>query len=132
MPRGNYRAPYRPPFDPSITQAVETALRDAGRDDVVDLLRKSGMRELETNLHNAEERIKALEREKVNWMTESGMFKAIDERATKTAVTVWKRIAAAAAGAAAKAVAVAVATGILGLIGLLAKLIWTWKGIQAK
>jgi hypothetical protein len=88
------------------------------------------MRELETNLHNAEERIKALEREKVNWMTESGMFRAIDERAAKAAVSLWKKMGAAAAGAAAKAVAVAVATGILGLIALVAKLVWNWKGMK--
>lgn len=119
MPRGNYRAPYRPPFDPSITQAVETALRDAGRDDVVDLLRKSGMRELETNLHEAEMRIKALELEKVNWMTESGMFKAIDERAAKAAIS-WGKKAAAAAG---KTLLVGAVSGALGLIGLLIKFV---------
>lgn len=130
MPRGNYRRPYQAPFDASITQEIETALRDAGRDDVIELVRKSGMRELETNLHAAEERIKALEVERVNWLTESGMFRAIDERAAKAAVSLWKKLAAAAAGAAAKAVAVAVATGILGLIGLVAKLIWTWKGTR--
>lgn len=86
MPRGNYRAPYQKPFDPSITQAVETALRDAGRDDVIDLVRKSGMREMEHNLHKATERIHALELEKKNWLTESGMFRALDKRATKVAV----------------------------------------------
>lgn len=119
MPRGNYRAPYRAPFDPSITQAVETALREAGRDDVVDLVRKSGMRELEVNLHSAEERIKALELEKVNWMTESGMFKKLEERAAKTAVSFGKK----AADAAVKTLAIAAATGLLGLIGLAIKTI---------
>lgn len=86
MPRGNYRRPYQPPFDPTITQTVELALRDAGRDDLVDALRKAGMRELEENLHKAQERIKALELEKVNWLTESGMFRALDARAAKVAV----------------------------------------------
>lgn len=91
MPRGNYKAPYRAPFDPSITQAVETALRDAGRDDVIDLVRKSGMRELEHNLHKALERVHALELERVNWLTESGMFRALEERKGKIAVKFGKK-----------------------------------------
>jgi len=128
MPRGNYRAPYRPPFNPSITQAVETALRDAGRDDVVDLLRKSGMRELEYELHLSNERIKALEREKVNWLTESGMFKALDDRAAKTAVSMGKKIATAAAGAAGKAVSIAALSGAVALIGWVIKLVF--KGMH--
>jgi len=123
MPRGNYRAPYRPPFDPSVTQAVETALREAGRDDVVDLVRKSGMRELEYELHLSKERIKALELEKVNWMTESGMFKALDERAAKSAVSLGKKIAVAAASAAGKAVLVAALSGAAGLIWWLIKIV---------
>lgn len=127
MPRGNYRTPYRPPFDPSITQAVETALREAGRDDVVDLVRKSGMRELETNLHNAEERIKALELEKVNWMTESGMFRKLEERAAKTAISAGKRMAKAAL----KALAIAAVTGAVGLIGWAVRIIFS-KGMHAQ
>lgn len=91
MPRGNYKGPYRPPFDPTITQAVETALRDAGRDDLVDEVRKAGMRELEHELHKAKERIHALELEKVNWLTESGMFRALDNKAAKVAVKLGKK-----------------------------------------
>jgi hypothetical protein len=118
MPRGNYRRPYQAPFDPSITQAVETALRDAGRDDVVDLLRKSGMRDLEEELHRAKQRIRALEQERVNWLTESGMFKALDERAAKTAMSMGKKVGAAVA----KTALVASISGAAGLIGWLIKL----------
>jgi hypothetical protein len=119
MPRGNYRRPYQAPFDPSITQAVETALREAGRDDVVDLLRKSGMRALEEELHKANQRIKALELERVNWMTESGVFRALDLRAAKTAVNWGKKIA----GAAAKTATLAALSGAAALIGWLIKLV---------
>lgn len=122
MPRGDYRRPYKAPFDASITQTVETALRDAGRDDVVDLLRKSGMRELEHELHKAKDRIHALELEKVNWLTESGMFRALDKRAGKVVVS-WGKKALNAAMAA------------LGL-GMLSGLIWliklAWKSYTRK
>lgn len=100
MPRGNYKGPYRPPFDPAITQELETALFDAGRADLVDALRKAGMRELEEDLHKAKERIHALELEKKNWLTESGMFRALDKRAAKVAIGWGKRALQAAAGAA--------------------------------
>lgn len=118
MPRGNYRRPYQAPFDPTITQSIETALRDAGRDDLVDALRKAGMRELEENLHKAQERIHALELEKRNWLTESGMFKALDKRAWKVAVSWGKRALQAAAGAA--------GLGLVSLIVFILKL--AWKG----
>jgi hypothetical protein len=122
MPRGNYRGPYKPPFDPSITQTVETALRDAGRDDLVDALRKAGMAELEHELHLAKERIKGLELEKVNWLTESGMFRAIDKRAAKVVVG-WGKKALNAAMAAAG-------------LGAVSFLIWigklAWKGYTHK
>ena len=100
MPRGNYKGPYRPPFDPTITQKVKNALYEAGRKDLVDALRDSGMAELEEELHNAKERIKALELERVNWLTESGMFRALDKRAGKVAVSYGKKALQAAAGAA--------------------------------
>jgi hypothetical protein len=118
MPRGNYKGPYRPPFDPTITQTIETALRDAGRDDLVDALRKAGMRELEESLHRAKERIHALELEKKNWLTESGMFRALDKRAGKVVVSWGKR--------ALQAAAVAAGTGLIGGVIWVAKL--AWKG----
>lgn len=122
MPRGNYRKPYVAPFDPTITQSIEVALRDAGRDDLVDALRKAGMRELEHELHRAKERIHALELEKKNWMTESGMFRALDNRAGKVAVGWGKKALQAAAGAAG--------------LGLVSLVIWViklaWKGFYAK
>lgn len=122
MPRGNYKSPYRPPFDPSITQAVETALRDAGRDDVVDLVRKAGMRELEHELHLAKERLHALELEKKNWLTESGMFRALDKKAGTVAVSWGKRALHAAVGAAG-----------LGVVSLLIYGVKAaWKEWQAK
>src|SRR5580700_12200592 len=98
MPRGNYKGPYRPPFDPTITQSIETALRDAGRDDLVDALRKAGMRELEHELHLAKQRLHALELEKKNWLTESGMFRALDKRAGRVVTTWGKKALQAAAG----------------------------------
>lgn len=122
MPRGNYKSPYRPPFDPSITQAVETALRDAGRDDVVDLVRKAGMRELEHELHLAKERLHALELEKKNWLTESGMFRALDKKAGTVAVSWGKRALNAAVGAA--------GLGVVSLLIYGAKA--AWKEWQAK
>ena len=118
MPRGNYKGPYRPPFDPTITQSVETALRDAGRDDLVDALRKAGMRELEEDLHKAKERIHALELEKRNFLTESGMFKAIDKRAGKVVVSWGKRALQGAAGV----TGLALASGVVWIIKL------AWKG----
>lgn len=122
MPRGNYKGPYRPPFDPAITQQVETALRDAGRDDLVDALRKAGMAELEHELHLMKERVKALEMEKVNWMTESGMFRAIDKKAGTVAVSWGKRMLHAAAAAA----GLAVVSGVIWVIKL------AWKGYTHK
>lgn len=116
MPRGNYRGPYKPAFDPTITQTVETALRDAGRDDLVDALRKAGMREMEEDLHRAKERIHALELEKKNWLTESGMFKALDKRAGKVAVGWGKKALRAAAGAA--------GLGVVSLFIWILKLAW--------
>lgn len=118
MPRGNYKGPYKPPFDPSITQKIEVALRDAGRDDLVDALRQAGMRELEEDLNKAKERIKAIELEKVNFMTESGMFRAIDERAGKVVVG-WGKKALNAAVAAA---------GLAAVSGLIWLIKYAWKG----
>lgn len=122
MPRGNYRRPYVKPFDPTITQEISVALRDAGRDDLVDALRAAGMAEFEHELHLMKERVKALELEKVNWMTESGMFKAIDDKAGKVVVS-WGK----------KALNAAVAAAGLGIVSLL---IWVgklaWKGYTRK
>lgn len=122
MPRGNYKGPYKPPFDASITQAVETALRDAGRDDVVDAIRKAGMRELEHELHLAKERLRALELEKANFLTESGMFRALDKRAGRVAISWGKKALHAAAGAAG--------------LGIVSLVIWAlqlaWKEWRAK
>lgn len=116
MPRGNYRKPYVAPFDPTITQKIENALRDAGRDDLVDALRKAGMRELEENLHKAEERLHALELEKKNWLTESGMFLALENKTAKVAVGWGKRALQAAAGAA--------GLGLVSLFIWILKLAW--------
>jgi hypothetical protein len=122
MPRGNYKGPYRPPFDPTITQTIELALRDAGRDDLVDALRKAGMRDLEEDLHKATQRIHALELEKVKFLTESGMFRALDKRAGKLAINWGKKAMQAAAGAAG-----------LGLVsGLILLIKFAWKGWHAK
>lgn len=118
MPRGNYRKPYVAPFDPTITQKVKNALYEAGREDLLEALRDSGMEELETELDLAKKRIHALELEKQNFLTESGMFKALDKRAGKVAVSWGKRALQAAAGAAG--------------LGLLSGFIWVlklaWKG----
>lgn len=122
MPRGNYRRPYVKPFDPTITQRVKNALYEAGREDLLEALRDSGMAELEEDLHKAKERIKALEIEKVNWLTESGMFRAIDKRAGKVAVGWGKKALQAAAGAAG-----------LGVVSLLVWIIQlAWRGWQSK
>lgn len=122
MPRGNYRGPYKKPFDPAITQQIENALFDAGREDLVDALRAAGMAQLEHELHLMKDRVKALELEKVNWMTESGMFRAIDEKAGKVAVTWGKRALQAAAGA----VGLALVSGAIWVIKL------AWKGYTHK
>jgi hypothetical protein len=122
MPRGNYRRPYQAPFDPTITQKIKNALFEAGREDLVDALRDSGMAELEEELHKAKERIHALELEKKNWLTESGMFRALDRRAGKVAVSWGKRALQAAAGA--------VGIGAISAIVWVAKL--AWKGYTHK
>lgn len=122
MPRGNYRKPFKPPFDPSITQKVKNALYEAGREDLVEALRDSGMAELEEELHKAKERIHALELEKKNWLTESGMFRALDKRAGKVVVGWGKRMLHALVAAAG--------------VGILSGLVWVaklaWKGYTHK
>jgi hypothetical protein len=120
MPRGNYRRPFVKPFDPSITQKVKTALYDAGREDLLDALRDSGMAELEQELHLAKERIHALELEKKGWLTESGVFRALDKRAGKVAVSWGKKGIQAAAGA--------VGLGLVSLLVWIVKL--AWKGMH--
>lgn len=122
MPRGNYRGPYKKPFDPAITQQIENALFDAGREDLVDALRAAGMAQLEHDLHLAKERIHALELEKKNWLTESGMFRALDKRAGKVAVSWGKRALHAALASA--------GLGIISLFVWILKL--AWKGYTHK
>lgn len=89
---------------------------------MVDALRKAGMRELEHKLHLAEERLHALELEKKNWLTESGMFRALKQKGEKVAVGWGRRALHAAAGA--------VGLGLLSLIGWILKL--AWVGFHAK
>lgn len=122
MPRGNYRRPYVAPFDPTITQRVKNALFEAGREDLLEALRDSGMEELETELDLAKKRIHALELEKKNWLTESGMFRALDKRAGKVVMSWGKKALHTAAGAA--------GLGVVSLLIWLIKL--AWKGWHTK
>jgi hypothetical protein len=68
------------PFDPSITQKVKNALYEAGREDLLEALRDSGMAELEEECAKLKSRVIALEQEKVKWQTDSGVHRIIDAR----------------------------------------------------
>lgn len=109
------------PFDPSITQKVKNALFEAGREDLLDALRDSGMAELEENYDLLKKRVIALEQEKVNWVTESGVYRAIEKKAGKIAVN-WGKLAARGLIAAAGA---ALLAGFAWLVKM------AWKGLHA-
>jgi len=106
------------PFDPSITQKVKNALFEAGREDLLEALRDSGMAELEENYDLLKKRVVALEQEKVNWVTESGVYRAIEKKAGRVAID-WGKWAI---------------KGTLGAAGA-AILAWVlrlaWKGLHA-
>lgn len=105
---------YRPPFDPTITQKVKNALYDAGREDLVEALMESGLKELEEQVDLLKKRLVALEQEKVKWQTESGVYRILDKKVTKAAFN-WMRWAI---------------RGTLSVIGLgILKL--AWKGLHS-
>lgn len=106
------------PFDPSITQKVKNALFEAGREDLLEALRDSGMAELEENYDLLKKRVTALEQEKVKWVTESGVYRAIEKKAGKVAIDWGKLAIKGAIGAA--------GTGLAALVLKLA-----WKGLHA-
>lgn len=103
----------KPPFDPAITQKVKNALFEAGREDLVNALMDSGLRELEEQVDLLKKRIVALEIEKVKWQTESGVYRILDKKVTKAAFN-WMKWAI---------------RGTLSVIGLgILKL--AWKGLH--
>jgi hypothetical protein len=61
-------------FNPNVTQKVLNALYDAGRADLVDAIQQAGLKDLEFENHLLKKRVTALEQEKVNWLTRTGMF----------------------------------------------------------
>lgn len=109
------------PFDPTITQKVKNALFEAGREDLLDALRDSGMAELEENYDSLKKRVIALEQEKVKWVTESGVFRAIEKKAGKIAVN-WGKLAMGG-------IITAIGAALLAGMGLLIRL--AWKGAHA-
>lgn len=112
-----FSRPFKPPFDPSITQKVKNALYEAGREDLVEALRESGMAELETTVHKLTQRVISLEQEKVNFVTESGVYRAIG-----------KKVGAAAIDWGKWAIRGTVATAALALASWIGRL--AWKGMQ--
>jgi hypothetical protein len=96
----------RPVTDFSITQKIRTALIDAGHADLAIEQITQPISELEVAHGLLIERVTALEQEKVNWQTESGVYRAIESAQKKAtgswAIKAWKVVgglAVAAAGA---------------------------------
>jgi hypothetical protein len=70
-------------FDPTITQKIKNALYEAGREDLVNALMDSGLRELEENFDRLQKRVLGLEQERAKFQTESGVHRIIDENRLK-------------------------------------------------
>lgn len=101
-------------FNPSTTQKVTVALRAAGRQDLIDELRDTGVADLWQEHEALQHRVAELEGERAAFLTESGMYKALDARAGRTAID-WSRWAMRAIGA-------AIISGVVGALAYLARL----------
>lgn len=117
--KGRYRA-VTPVTDFSITQKIRTALIEDGHTDLAIEQITQPISELEEAHARLQMRVVALEQEKVNWQTESGVHRIIDAKVEKTAFN-WIKLAV---------------NGALGALGL--SLLWAlklvavlaWKGLH--
>lgn len=110
MKGGRYRA-ITPVTNYSTTQKIRVALIDAGHTDLAVETISAPVRELEEEFALLKQRIVALEREKVNWQTESGVHRIIREKFTATTSTLAVKALVALGG-----LVLAVAGAILGRV----------------
>lgn len=91
--RGRRYKAITPVTDFSVTQKVKTALIDSGHTDLAIEMITEPIGELEIAHALLQNRVTALEQEKVNWQTESGVHRAIEsakEKATGNwAIKAW-------------------------------------------
>jgi hypothetical protein len=92
--KGRYKS-VTPVSDYSVSQRIRVALIDDGRTDLAVESITQPIRELEEDYALLENRIKALEAEKVKWQTESGVYRAIDKKMMKTTFSFGKWVLAA-------------------------------------
>lgn len=89
--KGRYKA-ITPVTDFSVSQKIRVALIEDGHTDLAVESITQPIRELEEEHGLLKNRVKALELEKVKWLTESGVFRAIDAKMGKTTVSLVKRL----------------------------------------
>lgn len=91
--RGRRYKAITPVTDFSVTQKVKTALIESGHTDLAIEMITEPIGELEVAYALLQNRVTALEQEKVNWQTESGVHRAIQSDKEKTtgnwAVKAW-------------------------------------------
>ena len=80
-----------PVTDFSVSQKIRVALIEDGHTDLAVESITQPIRELEEAHGHLVKRVKALELEKVNWQTESGVFRAIDKKMGRVTVSWVKR-----------------------------------------
>lgn len=117
--KGRYRA-VSPVSDFSITQKIRTALIEDGHTDLAIEQITRPIAELEEAHARLQMRVMALEQEKVNWQTESGVHRILEAKVEKTAFNWMKLAANGALGAA--------GLGALWGIKVVAEL--AWKGLH--
>ncbi len=84
MKERRYKA-VTPVTDFSISQKIRVALIEDGHTALAVESICAPVRELEEDIETLRRRIMALERERVNWQTESGVHRLLDEREGKIA-----------------------------------------------
>lgn len=88
--RGRYKS-VTPVTDFNVSQRIRVQLIEDGHTELAVESITKPIRDLEEDLGLLQMRVKALELEKVNWQTESGVFKAIDKKMGKTTISLAKR-----------------------------------------
>jgi hypothetical protein len=81
-----------PVTDFNVSQRIRVQLIEDGHTELAVESIIEPIRDLEEDVGLLAKRVVALEQEKVKWQTESGVFRAIDSRMTKTTGTWAKRI----------------------------------------
>jgi len=117
--KGRYRA-ISPVTDFSITQKIRTALIEDGHADLAIEQITQPISELEEAHARLQMRVVALEQERVNWQTESGVHRILEAKVQKTAFD-WMRFAINGALG-------ALGLGVLWGIKVVAML--AWKGLH--